>query len=190
MFPGFGDQNPLLAGRAMGSYPMPEAPPTPGPFGAGLPRNEGTIPGIGVAMPLSVQSLDGSDQEQRPQIPGIPLGGAPPLPPGPHPSLLAAGQQQAYQQQQLPPSPFPQQMVPMPMAPPNMNHLQPPTHIPLLPHHLSRPPPPQMASLGMPNMPGSMPMPSSMVPSMPMSIPNPMVKLRPTTLAFYFICRT
>ncbi|KAL0923094.1 hypothetical protein M5K25_007139 [Dendrobium thyrsiflorum] len=180
---GYGDPNPLLTGRQMSGYPMPEAPPTPGAFAAGLSRNEGTIPGIGVAMPLSVQSLDGSDQEQRPQIPGIPLGGAPPLPPGPHPSLLAAGQQQAYQQvaQQLPQQqqqlpPFPQQMVPMPLAPPNMNHLQPPAHMPLLPHHLSRPPPPQMPSLGMPNtMPGSMPMPSSMVPSIPMSMPNPMI---------------
>ncbi|KAG0453436.1 hypothetical protein HPP92_024740 [Vanilla planifolia] len=182
---GYGDQS--FTGRAMSGYPMADAPPTPGAFAAGLARNEGTIPGIGVAVPLSVQSLDGSEQEQRPQIPGIPPGGAPPLPPGPHPSLLAAGQQQAYQQvaQQVPQQQqhhplFPQQMVSLPLAPPNMNQLQPPAHIPLLPHpHLPRPPPPQIQPLGLPSnipssMPGSMPMPSSMAPSMPMPLPNPM----------------
>lgn len=179
---GYGDQN-LLTGRAMSGFPMPEAPPTPG-FATGFSRNEGNIPGIGVAMPLSVPSLDGSDQDQRSQIPGIPLGGAPPLPPGPHPSLLASGQQQSYQQvpqqQQQQQHQFPQQMVPMPLAPPNMNQLQPPQHIPLLPHHLSRPLPTQMQNIGMSNtipssMTGSMSMPSSMIPSMPMSMPNPMI---------------
>ncbi|PKA58619.1 Flowering time control protein FY [Apostasia shenzhenica] len=173
---GYGDQNSLFTGRPMSGFQVPEAPPTPGSFAVGLSRNEGTIPGIGVAMPLPVPSLDGSDQEQRPQIPGIPPGGAPPLPPGPHPSLLAAGQQQAFQQvgqqapqqQQLQHPQFPQQLVSMPLPPLNMNQLQPPAHLSLLPHsHLPRPPPPSM--------PGPMPMPSSIALSIPMPMPNPMV---------------
>lgn len=181
-FPGYGDQN-LLSGRMMSGFPVSEPPPTPGPFAPGLSRNEGTIPGIGVAMPLSAQSLDGSDQgEQRPAIPGLLPPGAPPLPPGPHPSLLASGQQQAYQQyqpqqhqqQQQPPS-FPQQVVQLPLPPSNMNQMQPPPHLQLLPHpHMPRPPPgqpPQVQQLGMP---GSVP---SLPGSMPMSMQNPMVIL-------------
>lgn len=187
---GYGDQNPLASGRMMSGFPVPDAPPTPGPFAPGLSRNEGTIPGIGVAMPLSVQSMDGSDQgEQRPTIPGLLPPGAPPLPPGPHPSLLASGQQPAYQQfpsqQHQPPQqqqqqpPFPQQMVQHHLGPPNLNQMQPPQHLPILPHpHMPRPPPgppPQVQQLGMaaasPSMPGSMQMPSTMAP-MPMQ--NPM----------------
>ncbi|XP_020268609.1 flowering time control protein FY, partial [Asparagus officinalis] len=177
---GYGDQN-LLSGRMMSGFPVPEPPPTPGPFAPGLSRNEGNIPGIGVAMPLSAQSLDGSDQgEQRPAIPGLLPPGAPPLPPGPHPSLLASGQQQAYQQyqpqqhqQQQQPSSFPQQVVQLPLPPSNMNQMQPPPHLQLLPHpHMPRPPPgqpPQVQQLGMP---GSVP--SSIPGSMPMSMQNPM----------------
>ncbi|CAL2237538.1 unnamed protein product [Prunus armeniaca] len=165
---GFGEQNPAFGGRMTGNFPVPEGPPTPGPFPPGLTRNEGTIPGVGVAMPLS---LDASTQgeQQQPHALSMPLG-APPLPPGPHPSLLASNQQQQYQQnpQQIPQQQHqqhqahPQQMPPMPMPPPNMPHLQPPSHLPLLPHpHLHRPPP-QMPSLGMPSsVPGSLPMPSS-----------------------------
>lgn len=173
-FSGYGEQNPAFGGRMTGNFPVADGPPTPGPFAPGLTRNEGTIPGVGVAMPLS---LDASTQgeQQQPHALSMPLG-APPLPPGPHPSLLGANQQQQYQQnpQQIPQQHHqqhqghPQQMAPMPMPPPNMPQLQPPSHLPLLPHpHLHRPPP-QMPPLGMP--PGSMPMPSS-VPtshSMPM----------------------
>lgn len=178
---GYGDQNPLLAGRTASGFPAPEPPPTPGPFAVGLSRNEGTIPGIGVAMPLTVQSLDGSDQgEQRQTIPGILPGGAPPLPPGPHPSLLASGQQQAYQPPQQQHPPFPQQMVSLPPLA-NLPQLQHPSHLPILPHpHLSRPLPPQVLPHGIPtsipsSMPGSMLMPSSMAPSLPLPLPNPMV---------------
>ncbi|KAK0574803.1 hypothetical protein LWI29_029373 [Acer saccharum] len=145
---GYGEQNAALSGRMPGNYPIPEAPTTPGPFPPGLSRNEGTIPGVGVAMPF-----DSSAQgEQKQPLPGsMPLG-APPLPPG-----------------------HPQQMPPMPMPPPNMQQLQPPSHLPLLPHpHMSRPPP-QMPQLGMPppiqsSMPGSMPVPSAV----PMQMPGPM----------------
>ncbi|KAF5469828.1 hypothetical protein F2P56_010387 [Juglans regia] len=175
---GYGEQNPVFGGRMTGNFPAPEGPTTPGSFAPGLTRNEGTIPGVGVAMPLSIQSLDASAQgEQKQPLPVSMPVGAPPLPPGPHPSLLAANQQQSYQQQpqQIPPhhhhhhqqhQTLPQQMSPLPMPPPNMSQLQPPSHLPLLPHpHLSRPPP-QMVPLGMPSsipssMPGSLPMPSS-----------------------------
>ncbi|KAL0397631.1 UNVERIFIED_CONTAM: Flowering time control protein FY [Sesamum calycinum] len=82
-------KSPAMGGRVPVPFQVPEAPTTPGPFGAGLARNEGTIPGIGVAMPLAIPSLDSSAQgDQKPPISGsMPLG-APPLPPGPHPSLL------------------------------------------------------------------------------------------------------
>ena len=168
-----------------GNFPIPEGPTTPGPFPPGLTRNEGTIPGVGVAMPLSISSHDASAQgEQKQSLPvSMPLG-APPLPPGPHPSLLAANQQQAYHQnqQQIPQQhphqhqALPQQMATLPMPPPNMGQLQPPSHLPLLPHpHLSRPPP-QMSPHGMPSsipssMPGSMSMPSSGPASHQLSMP-------------------
>ncbi|XP_058080150.1 flowering time control protein FY isoform X2 [Magnolia sinica] len=181
---GYGEQNPAIVGRSAGGFPLPEAPTTPGPFAAGLTRNEGTIPGVGIAMPLSLSSFDTSDQgEQRQQIPGTLPIGAPPLPPGPHPSVLAASGQQVYQQipqqfqpQQQQPA-HPQQMVSLPLPPPNMVQLQPPSHLPLLPHpHLSRPPLP----IGMPpsipsSMPGSMPVHSSMAASMPPPQAGPMV---------------
>lgn len=145
---GFAEQPHVMGGRVSVPFQMAEPPTTPGPFGAGLARNEGTIPGIGAAMPLSISSLDSSAQgDQKP-----PMSVPPPLPPGPHPSLLAGKQQQPYQQN----SPSvqqhqPQQMSSMSMPPPNMPQLQPPSHLPLLPHpHLSRPPP---------SMPSSMPGP-------------------------------
>ncbi|XP_030509661.1 flowering time control protein FY isoform X2 [Cannabis sativa] len=177
---GYGEQNPALAGRFPGNFPVSDGPTTPGPFPPGLTRNEGTIPGVGVAMPLSIPSLDPSAQGDQKHHPiSMPLG-APPLPPGPHPSLMAANQQQSYQQnlQHMPQQQhqqhhqaLPQQMPPMPM-PPNMQQLQPPSHLPLLPHpHLTRPPP-QMPPHGMSSsIPGSLPMPSS-VPSH--SMPGPM----------------
>lgn len=181
---GYGEQNPAVAGRFMGNFPASDGPTTPGPFAAGLNRNEGTIPGVGVAMPLSVPSLDMSaqgDQKQHHPV-SMPLG-APPLPPGPHPSLITAKQQPSYQQnpQHIPQQQqqqqhqqhhqgLPQQMPPLPMPPSNMQQLQPPSHLPLLPHpHLPRPPL-QMPPLGMPSsVPGSLPMPSHSMP-----VPGPM----------------
>ncbi|KAI3802344.1 hypothetical protein L1987_30475 [Smallanthus sonchifolius] len=121
---GYNEQNPALSGRMPVNFMGPEPPSTPGPF-AGLNGNEGTIPGIGVAMSLS---LDTSTQgDQKPPISSsMPLG-TPPLPPGPHPSLF---QQQAYPQQRH-----------QHMQPPNMQQLQHQAHMPLLPHpHLPRPP--------------------------------------------------
>lgn len=182
---GYGEQNPAVAGRFTGNFPASDGPTTPGPFAAGLNRNEGTIPGVGVAMPLSVPSLDMSaqgDQKQHHPV-SMPLG-APPLPPGPHPSLITAKQQPSYQQnpQHIPQQQqqqqhqqhhqgLPQQMPSLPMPPSNMQQLQPPSHLPLLPHpHLPRPPL-QMPPLGMPSsLPGSLPMPSHSMP-----VPGPMV---------------
>ncbi|KAJ8755935.1 hypothetical protein K2173_024480 [Erythroxylum novogranatense] len=161
---GYGDQNPAFAGRMPGNFPVSEQPTTPGPFLPGLTRNEGTIPGIGIAMPPSIQ-LDGSGDQKQPHPNSLPLG-APPLPPGPHPSLLQQGYQQNPQQQQQ----HPPQMPPMAMPPPNMQQLQPPAHLPLLPHpHLTRPPP------GPPQMPphGSLPPPSSMSASVQLPMPGP-----------------
>nr|QRV61470.1 FY [Mangifera indica] len=187
---GYGEQNAALAGRMPGNFAIPEAPPTPGPFAPGLTRNEGTIPGIGVAMPLTIPTFDSSAQGEQKQPFGVsmPLG-APPLPPGPHPSLLAANQQQqGYQQnpqQQIPQHQgHPQQMPPLPMQPPNMPQLQPPSHMPLLPHpHLSRPPP-QMPQLGMPSqipssMPVSLPLPSSHPMPGPMGMQGTMNQMAP-----------
>ncbi|KAI9115396.1 hypothetical protein K1719_013715 [Acacia pycnantha] len=163
---GYADQNPL-AGRAGGNFAAPEGPATPGAFPPGLTRNDGTIPGVGVAMPPHLDASQGEVKQSHPVSMG-----APPLPPGPHPSLLAANQQQPYQQnpQQIPQHPhqgLPQQMGPMSMPPPNMSQLQHMSHMPLLPHpHMSRPPP-QMPQLGMP---GSLQSPSSVPSSHPMSM--------------------
>ncbi|XP_043701520.1 flowering time control protein FY isoform X1 [Telopea speciosissima] len=182
---GYGDQNPAFAGRAVGNFAVPEGPSTPGPFAAGLPRNEGNIPGVGIAMPLSIPSLDTTDQgEQKQPFPVSLPAGAPPLPPGPHPSLLASSQQ-AYQQipQQIPPQlqhqGLQQQMGSLPPPPLNLSQLQPPLHLPLLPHpHLPRPPSGQpplgMGSTIPSSMPGSMPLPSSMGASLPLSMAGPM----------------
>ncbi|KAL6570086.1 hypothetical protein OROMI_014600 [Orobanche minor] len=157
---GYGEQNPATGGRGFVPFPMLEPPTTPGPFGPGLARNEGTIPGIGVPMPLNIPSLDSSSQgEQKPPISiSMPLG-APPLPPGPHPSLR--GKQQSYQQNAQPVQQhqtLPQQMSSLPLQPPNLPQMQHPSHLPLLPHpHLPRPPP-QLQSANLPSsMPGSLP---------------------------------
>ncbi|KAK9128936.1 hypothetical protein Syun_017733 [Stephania yunnanensis] len=172
---GYGEQNPAFAGRPTSNFSIPEPPTTPGPFGSGLTRNEGTIPGIGVAMPLSIPSLDASDQgEQKPPLAASMPIGAPPLPPGPHPSLLVSGQQ-TYQQipQQMPPHQQPHvhpQQMSFPRPPPNMPPLQPP-HLQHLPHpHMPRPPPP-LAPVGMPS---TIPMPGSMPMSMPLPMPGSM----------------
>ncbi|XP_039060558.1 flowering time control protein FY-like [Hibiscus syriacus] len=97
--------------------------------------------------------------------------GAPPLPPGPHPSLLAANQQHGYQQtpQQIKQQPLQQQMPPRPIVPPNMPQLQPGSHMPMLPHPHLQCPPPQMAPHGVPS-----PGPSSMPTSHQMPMPGPM----------------
>lgn len=164
---GYAEQNPV-AGRVPGHFVMPEGPTTPGPFPPGLmTRNEGTIPGVGVAMPLSIPSFDGSQGEQKQPHPGSL--GAPPLPPGPHPSLLNPNQQQPFQQnpQQIPQhqQQLQQHMGPLPM-PPNMPQIQHSSHSSMVPHqHLPRPPP-QMPH----GMPGSLPVPTSH----PMPIPGPM----------------
>ncbi|KAG4957755.1 hypothetical protein JHK82_043587 [Glycine max] len=166
--PGYADQNPVV-GRMGGNFTIAEGPTTPGPFAPGLTRNEGTIPGVGVAMPLSIPSLDMPQGEQKQPHP-VSMG-APPLPPGPHPSLLNANQQQPYQQnpQQIPQhqhQALPQQMGPLPM-PPNMQQLQHPSHSPF--PNMPRPPP-QMPI----GMPGSIPGISSVPTSHPMPMPGPM----------------
>ncbi|GAA0172788.1 RNA processing factor [Lithospermum erythrorhizon] len=165
---GFGEQNPAL-GRMPGIFPGVESS-NPGPFGSGLTRNEGMIPGIGVSMP-SIPSLDSVNQgdQKLPMQGSVPFG-APPLPPGPHPSLVGVNQQQSYQQpvQQV------QQHQPLaprvlPLASPNMQNMQPPSQLPMLQHlHFQRPPP----QMQLPNMPSGI---ASSVPgSMPMSMPGPM----------------
>lgn len=155
-----------------GNFTIAEGPTTPGPFAPGLTRNEGTIPGVGVAMPLSIPSLDMPQGEQKQPHP-VSMG-APPLPPGPHPSLLNANQQQPYQQnpQQMPQhqhQALPQQMGSLPM-PPNMQQLQHPSHSPF--PNMPRPPP-QMPI----GMPGSIPGISSVPTSHPMPMPGPMVQI-------------
>ncbi|GJV78588.1 flowering time control protein FY-like protein isoform X1 [Tanacetum coccineum] len=59
---GFNEQNPAITGRMPVNFAGPEPPTTPGPF-AGMNRNEGTIPGIGVAMPLSLDTSTQGDQK-------------------------------------------------------------------------------------------------------------------------------
>lgn len=168
---GYAEQNPAFANRTAGNFSVQEPPTTPGSFPPGLARNEGTIPGVGAAMPLSIPSIDSPQGEQKQAHP-------PPLPPGPHPSLMPPNQPQAYQHspQQIPQQGVPQQMSSFPQPPPNMPQLQPPSHMALLPHHHIHRPPPQMPPHNMPSnipssMPGSMPMPPT---SVPMQMPGPM----------------
>ena len=156
MISGYGDGSGPVS-RAGSGYPIQEHPTTPGPFGG--PRNEGTIPGVGAAMPLSLPGLDVLDQgDQRHSIPGLPASSAPPLPPGPHPSLLSvtgggssgSSQQGLYQQMQI---------MSLPLPPPLLPPHQHPSHLPLLPHpHLPRP----VSSVPGP-LPTSVPLQSSMV---------------------------
>ncbi|KAK2988287.1 hypothetical protein RJ640_017504 [Escallonia rubra] len=167
---GYGEQNPALAGRMPGNFPGLEAPPTPGPFATGFTRNDGTIPGVGVAMPLSISSLDSSVLgEQKPPISTSAPLGAPPLPPGPHPSLFVANQQHAYQQNaqqgQQHHQSHQQQMTSLPLPPPNLSQLQHPSHLPQLQTSQFPRPPPQLQQINRPlsipsSMQGSLPMPS------------------------------
>ncbi|KAI3876860.1 hypothetical protein MKW92_035909 [Papaver armeniacum] len=146
---GFGEHNPPLVGLVPSNFPIP-----------GLPRIEGIIPGIEVAMPLSIPSIGTSHQGEQQQQ-SFPVSmpvfvGAPPLPPGPHPSLLAPGQ--SYQQfsHHMPPQqqqhqPYQQQIPSLQVPPSNMPQMRPPpSHLSFPPHSHSRPPP----------MSGSSPMPS------------------------------
>ncbi|XP_073029779.1 flowering time control protein FY isoform X2 [Primulina eburnea] len=176
---GISEQSPALGGRVPGPFQVPELPTTPGPFGMGLPRNEGTIPGIGVAMPLSVNSLDSSvqgDQKAPPLSVSMAMG-APPLPPGPHPSLLVSNQHQSYQQnsaQAQHHQSLQQHMSSLPFPAQNLPQQQPTSRLPFVPHpHLPRPPL-QMQPHNMPanapfSMSGSLPNPS-----MPSSVLVPM----------------
>ncbi|MCL7045952.1 hypothetical protein MKW94_027503 [Papaver nudicaule] len=115
-------------------------------------------------MPLSIPSIDTSDQgeQQQQSFPvSMPIG-APPLPPGPHPSLLPPGQSYPQFSHHMPPQqhqPYQQQIPSLQGPPSNMPQMQPPpSHLSHLQHsHLSRPP--QMA--------GSLPMPSPQLPPMP-----------------------
>uniref|UniRef100_A0A1J3GIT2 Flowering time control protein FY n=1 Tax=Noccaea caerulescens TaxID=107243 RepID=A0A1J3GIT2_NOCCA len=153
---GYNEQG--FGNRLPDNFQSSEAMPA---FVPGLTRNEGTIPGIGIAMPF-----DASSQGEHKQP--LPLG-PPPLPPGPHPSLIGSSQQQGYQQQHH--QGRPQQMPPMANMP---HHLQLPqsSHMPLHPHpHHPRPMqmPPQghMPPSSMPmshQMPGSMGMQGGMNP--------------------------
>lgn len=157
IFAGYGEQNSTLANRMAGNFPGSDPSTTPGSFGGGLTRNEGTIPGIGIAMPLSIPSLETSAQgDQKPPISASIPSGAPPLPPGPHPSLFSANQQQPYQQnaQQLQHHQLhQQQMTSLPLPPPNMSQLQHPSHLPMLQHPQLPRPPSQLPSHNMPSMP-------------------------------------
>ncbi|CAA6669002.1 unnamed protein product [Spirodela intermedia] len=130
---GYGDSSSILTGRTVGGYPIPEHPTTPGPFGAA--RNEGTIPGVGVAMPLSMPSHDGSDQggDQRHPHSTLAIGAAPPLPPGPHPPCYP------------PPSSNPSSKLPadaLSPSPPSKSVAAPApsSHLPLLPIPISHEP--------------------------------------------------
>ncbi|KAL4203740.1 hypothetical protein AMTRI_Chr01g129530 [Amborella trichopoda] len=164
-----------FAGRPSSNFPLPEVPLTPGAFPPGLTRNEGTIPGVGVAMPLSIPTLDSSEQgEQRPLL-QVPMSmGQPPLPSAPHPSLLASTQYHQIPQQVGAP-----QMISLPLTPP-LPPVPHPSQLSMPQHpHIPRPPlppglPPLLSSSSLP-MP---PLLSSMPPltsSFPMgSMPNPL----------------
>uniref|UniRef100_A0A7N0RDD3 Flowering time control protein FY n=1 Tax=Kalanchoe fedtschenkoi TaxID=63787 RepID=A0A7N0RDD3_KALFE len=129
-----------------------QAPTNIGQIRPGLARNDGTILGTGVAMPLSHDALGQADQRQG-LFPQMPLG-APPLLPSPHPYLLSSDQQQPYQQ-------IPQQYQGnlQQMPHPNMQQLQPPPHQ-LMQLHPQFPRPPQHPLLG--QMPGQMGMQGAM----------------------------
>lgn len=179
MCSGSGDLGATAPGRFAGNFPAPDAPPTPGPFAAGLARSDGTIPGVGAAMPFSMLPLDGSDHgEQR-----LPIAASNPIAPHPpsvpHPSLLQPNQQ-AYQQVpqhvpgQLQHKPLQPPMMPLP--PTSLPQLQPPSQLPLLAHpsHLPRPPPIQFPSLSIPASGSASNALSMPIQSMSVSLPLPM----------------
>ncbi|KAM3360160.1 hypothetical protein P3S68_019872 [Capsicum galapagoense] len=124
---GLGDQNNVL-GRMPGNIPGFEAPSTPGAFASGILQTKGTIPGVGTTVPLSIPSLDSSPQgEHKTSMPVSMSLGAPPLPHGPHPSLLASNQQQAYQQnmqQVQQQQSLPQQLTSLPLQTSNLPQLE------------------------------------------------------------------
>jgi polyadenylation factor subunit 2 len=173
---GYGDQNQAVGGR------MPDnIPSNPGPFSGG-----GTIPGIGLPMPLSGDSNNNINNMQGDQRMMQPMMSAPPLPPGPHPSLFAPNQQQGgYQQHHH------QGQTQMNMPPPNMPHHH-HQHLPMLPHpHLSRPPqqqmgppPPQQLNMNPPVPGGSMPMPTMHGPMGMQGNMNQMVPQMPPQVRF------
>ncbi|PHT40744.1 hypothetical protein CQW23_19598 [Capsicum baccatum] len=105
-----------------------EAPSTAGEFAFGILQTEGIIPGVGTAVPLSIPSLDSSPQgEQKTSMPISMTLGDPPLPHGPHPSLLSSNQQQPYQQnmqQVQQQQSLPQQMTSLPLQPSNLPQLE------------------------------------------------------------------
>ncbi|KAF8109396.1 hypothetical protein N665_0096s0009 [Sinapis alba] len=119
---GYNEQG--FANRLPDNFHPSEASPTPGAFVPGLTQNEGTILGIGIAMPFDAFSQGEHNQPHRGSK-------TPPLSPGPHPSLIRSNQQQGYQHHHHHQG-LPQQIHPMP----NMPHLQPPQSslIPLHPH--------------------------------------------------------
>ncbi|XP_078178962.1 transducin/WD40 repeat-like superfamily protein isoform X2 [Carex rostrata] len=155
---GYGDQNQFLAGRPMGGFAQPEAAsPNPGQFVPGLSRSDGAIPGM---------SLDGLDQG----IPGLVSSAQPPLPPGPHPSLLASNSQQ--QQQQYPQGGQQQQQQQLPGMP-MMPQLQPGQMPMVLTHpHGAHPPFGQISPMGVTGAPPQMPPGNPPLPPMP----NPMMQ--------------
>ncbi|XP_049934078.1 flowering time control protein FY isoform X3 [Nymphaea colorata] len=147
---GSGDLDAAAPGHFAGNFPVPDAPTTPGPFAAGLARSDGTIPGVGTAMPFAMSPLDGSDQGQQS-----------------HP-IPVPGQHQHH----------PLQPPMMPLPPITLPQLQPPSQLPLLAHpsHFPRPPPTQFPSLSVPaSTPSSnalsMPM-QSMSDSLPLPMPG------------------
>lgn len=183
---GSSESNTVSTGRPPNNFQGSEGPTTPGPFAAGgSMRGEGTIPGIGVAMPLSLPTLDTPPQVEQAQqsmmasaAQGVHQGG--PHPPfSPHPSIATSNQQmyqqmqhistQQQQQQMVPPLQPPQTLPPpppnFPQQPQQMQQLQGPVmHLAL--HGHAPPPPPPGHPLPQP----PLGMPSSMPSSLPMSV--------------------
>eukprot|EP00252_Welwitschia_mirabilis_P009280 TRINITY_DN2173_c0_g1_i2.p1 TRINITY_DN2173_c0_g1~~TRINITY_DN2173_c0_g1_i2.p1 ORF type:complete len:768 (+),score=148.79 TRINITY_DN2173_c0_g1_i2:520-2823(+) len=161
---GSSDQNAFM--NSSSSSFQTEGLTIPGPFASGTVRSEGTIPGVGVAMPLSVPTLDTNpladplQQSVLGTIPGIhPTGSLPSYPS--HPSVPT--NQQPYQQAQQVQAQQQQQQVqqPHPHAPPFP--IQPP---PLQQQQL------QLQQTGQP-MQGPHPMPLAMHPHQPPPPPPP-----------------
>ncbi|ERM94579.1 hypothetical protein AMTR_s00011p00028190 [Amborella trichopoda] len=124
-----------LAYPLSSNFPLPKASAGLGAFPSRLTRNEGTIPGVGVTMPLSIPIPDSSEQgEQRPPLQVLMPMAQPPLPLVPHPFLL-----ESTQYNQIPQEVRAPQMVslplPTPLSPiPHPSHLAMPQHM-----HMPRP---------------------------------------------------
>ncbi|KAH9319745.1 hypothetical protein KI387_021514, partial [Taxus chinensis] len=181
---GSGEQNPAVPGRPF----QTEGPTTPGPFAAGgTMRVEGTIPGVGAAMPFSLPTMDTTQSEppQQSMLGSGPQGvhpGGPHPPFAPHPSIATSSQQMYQQTQQIPTQQlqqhqmFPQlqQSTTLPPQPPNLQQqLQQPQNLQGPPMHLALhahpPPPPPRQPLQQPQQLG---MPSTMPSSMPSTLPS------------------